>query len=147
MQLNVCGLYSKLDQIKTLLDTVTTEKKPDVLMLCETWQSKNSPIPDLPGYDYIHKARTHKLGGGVGILISDNLTYKTRPDLEINTETLEHYIVELKLKTKGLVLCSGYRAPGNNPGKFVSEYSELLSKINGTGLPVIMGLDHNLDLL
>ena len=81
MQLTVHGLYSKMDQIKSLLDTVTTEKKPDVLMLCETWQSKNSPIPDLPRYDYIHKARTHKLGGGVGILISDNLTYKTRSDL------------------------------------------------------------------
>ena len=147
MQLTVHGLYSKMDQIKSLLDTVTTEKKLDVLMLCETWQSKNSPIPDLPRYDYIHKARTNKLGGGVGILISDNLTYKTRSDLEINTETIKRCIAELKLKTNRLLLCSGYRAPGNNPSKFVDEYSELLFIINGTGLPVIMGLDHNLDLL
>ena len=116
-------------------------------MLCETWQSKNSPILKLPRYEYVYKARTHKLGGGVGIFISNNLKYKSRPDLEIETDAVEHCIVELKLKNKKMLMCSGYRAPGQNPGKFVKEYEELISLMNSTGLPVIIGLDHNLDLL
>ena len=44
-------------------------------------------------------------------------------------------------------MCSRYRAPGENPGKFVQEYENVLSHMNSTGLPVIIGLDHNLDLL
>ena len=44
-------------------------------------------------------------------------------------------------------MCGGYRAPGQNPSKFVTEYEELISHMNSTGLPVIIGLDHNLDLL
>ena len=75
---------------------VTSNRKPDILMLCETWQSKNSPIPNLPSYEYVYKVRTHKLGGGMGIFISNNLKYKARPDLEIETDTVEHCIVELK---------------------------------------------------
>ena len=71
LQLNVCGLYSKIDQIKSLLNVVTTDRKADILMLCKTWQSKNSPVPSLPGFDYVYKTRTHKLGGGVGMFISN----------------------------------------------------------------------------
>ena len=73
--------------------------------------------------------------------------YKSRNDLEFDTDTFEYCVVELKLKTEKLLLCSGYRAPGHNPGKFVEEYEEIVSKMNKTGLPVIIGLDHNLDLL
>ena len=56
LQLNIWGLYSKLDQIKSLLNDVTCGRKPDILLLCETWQSKNSPTPNLTGYDYVYKA-------------------------------------------------------------------------------------------
>ena len=147
MQQNVHGLYSKINQIKSLLNVVTSNRKPDILMLCETWQNQNSPVPKLLGYEYVYKARTHKLGGGVGIFISDKLKYKHRPDLEIETDTIEHCIVELKLKNEKMLMCSGYRVPGQNPGKFVNEYEELICHMNKTGLPVIIGLDHNLDLL
>ena len=47
MQLNIRGLYSKLDKLKTLLDEYTSGKKADVILLCETWQSKTSPLPKL----------------------------------------------------------------------------------------------------
>ena len=147
VQLNVRGLYSKIDQIKSLLNVVTSKKKPDILMLCETWQSKNSPVLTLLGYEYVSKARMHKLGGGVSIFISDRIKYKSRPDLELNSDTVEHCIVELKLKKEKMLICSGYRAPGQNPVRFVQEYEELVSNMNNTGLPVIIGLDHNLDLL
>ena len=99
------------------------------------------------GYEYVYKARTHKLGGGVGIFISEKLKYKHRPDLELETDTIEHCVVELKLKNEKMLMCSRYRAPGHNPGKFVNKYEDLICHMNKTGLPVIIGLDHNLDLL
>ena len=83
LQLNVQGLYSKIDQIKSLLNAVTTDRRVDVFMLCKTWQSKNSPVARLPGFEYVYKTRTHKLGAGVGIFISNHLMYKNRTDFRI----------------------------------------------------------------
>ena len=80
-------------------------------------------------------------------MVLDNLKHKPRPDLEIDLEILEHCIIELKLKSEKLLLCSGYRPPGQNPSKFVNEYEQLITHMSDTGMPVVIGLDHNLDLL
>ena len=120
VQLNVRGLYSKLDQIKSLLNVITLDKAPDVLMLCETWQSRNSPVPNLPGYQYVYKARMHKLGGVVGIFISDRIKHKSRPDLEVKTETFEHCIVELKLKNAKNVNVQQIQGTRGKPWKICS---------------------------
>ena len=147
LQLNIRGLYSKLCRLKALLNEVTEGKKPDILLLCETWQNKNSPSPVLDGYDFVSKNRTHKLGGGVCIFVSKKLKFKTRSDLEIDCQTIEHCIIEVQLKKQNVLVCSGYRAPGQNPTNFLQEYDKLTESMNSTSLPVIIGMDHNLDLL
>ena len=147
LQLNIRGLYSKLCRLKALLNEVTEGKKPDILLLCETWQNKNSPSPVLDGYDLVSKNRTHKLGGGVCIYVSRKLKFKTRSDLEIDCQTIEHCIIEVQLKKQNVLVCSGYRAPGQNPTTFLHEYDNLTESMNSTSLPVIIGMDHNLDLL
>ena len=48
-------------------------KKIDIMLLCETWQSKNSPTISIPGYSYVYKSRKHKMGGGVGIFINERI--------------------------------------------------------------------------
>ena len=147
MQLNIRGLYSKLARLKDLLNVAIVGKKPDILLLCETWQSNNSPLPILDGYELVCKNRTHKLGGGVCIFISKKLKFKTRADLEIDCQTIEHCIIEVQLKRQNVLLFSGYRAPSQSPTKFLQDYDKLNASMNGTGLPVIIGMDHNLDLL
>ena len=47
MQLNIRGLYSKIDKLKMLLNEHTTGKKVDVILLCKTWQSKTNLLPKL----------------------------------------------------------------------------------------------------
>ena len=147
LQLNIRGLYSKLSRLKMLLNEVTEGEKPDILLLCETWQNKNSSSPVLDGYDLVSKNRRHKLGGGVCIFVSKKLRFKTRQDLEIDCQTIEHCIIEVQLKKQNVLICSGYRAPGQNPTKFLQEYDKLTDSMNRTSLPVIFGMDHNLDLL
>ena len=73
MQLNIRGLINKLSSLKDLVNKASCGIKIDVILVCETWQSKNSPTPTLPGYNYVHRYRKHKLGGGVGIFISDRV--------------------------------------------------------------------------
>ena len=147
LQLNVRGLYGKLNSLKTLLDKSTKRKKPDVLLLCETWQSKLSLVPKLEGYSYLHKYHKHKMGSGVGMFISNRLKYRERPDLELDSEIFEHCCAEIKLKHSELLMCSGYRAPNSSPTDFLNEYNKLLKNVSDSKLQFVMGMDHNLDFL
>ena len=64
MQLNICGLFNKLPHLQDLVNKISHGKRVDIILLCKTWQNKNSPILTLPGYNYVYKIRKHKLGGG-----------------------------------------------------------------------------------
>ena len=53
------------------------EHSPDILFLCETWMSKNSPTLRFPGYNMFETHRTHKKGGGTCVLVKDTIQSKT----------------------------------------------------------------------
>ena len=55
LQLNIRGMYSKISKLKSLIEDHSEGKYPDVILLCETWHSKNSPLPDIKGYNSVHK--------------------------------------------------------------------------------------------
>ena len=42
MQLNIRGLLGKLPNLKELVNKASRGKKTDIILLCETWQNKNS---------------------------------------------------------------------------------------------------------
>ena len=66
----------------------------------------------------------------------------------METEYLEHCVVELKTDNKNILLVSAYRPPNMNAKVFLSEYKKLLSNLKKMkNHEVIIGLDHNLDLL
>ena len=94
--------------------------------------AKTVPFLKLKGYNSVHKYCEHKKGGGVAILISENLNYKLRPDLEISSEVYEHCIIEVKLKTEKIICCSGYRAPNTDIEVFLKEYEKIVENINRT---------------
>ena len=73
LQLNIRGLSSKIAQFKSLLENLTDGKKPDIILLSETWLNESSPKFSLPGYDSYNIHRIHKKGGGVSILISSTI--------------------------------------------------------------------------
>ena len=57
-------------------------------------------------------------------------------------------IVELKTDKRNILLVSGYRPPNTNVRIFLKEYKELLHHLNKEkDHELIIGLDHNLDLL
>ena len=57
LQLNIRGMYSKISKLKSLIEDHSEGKYPDVILPCEPWHSKNSPLPDIKGYNSIHKCR------------------------------------------------------------------------------------------
>ena len=88
------------------------------------------------------------MGGGVGILVNRSLRSRLRNELRVETEVLEHTIVELKTDTKNILLVSGYRPPNSNVRKFLKEYKMLIqSLIQSKYHSIVIGIDHNLDLM
>ena len=57
MQLNIRGLFGKMASLKDLVNNASCGKKVDIILLCETWQNKNSPAILLPGYNHVYKYR------------------------------------------------------------------------------------------
>ena len=76
-------------------------------MLVETWLTKsNSKRLKIPGYAFVGSHRKHKRGGGVGILIRQDLEYRERPDLSMNIPNFECMMVELKTHKDNILLCT-----------------------------------------
>ena len=150
MQLNIRGLFGKLSNLKDLINKVSRGKRIDIILLCETWQSQNSPIPSLPGYNYVYKSRKHKMGGGVGIFINERIRF-TEISLNVNYESIEYVVINIttKIDNKTIMLGSLYRPPNTNDTKFVDEYNNLLSKLykESKSKRLVLGMDHNLDFL
>ena len=127
LQLNIRGLSSKIADLKCLLEKLTDTKKPDVILLSETWLNKSSPKISLPGYNSYNVHRTHKKGGGVSILISYVIKSHCKT-VNIQLNTIEVCLVEIKLEhnQKIIVVGSLYRPPNKSCVEFVSEYERLI---------------------
>ena len=148
LQLNIRGLYGKIDKLKTLLNDSFTGKQPDILLLCETWMSANSPDVRLPNYNKVECRRLHKKGGGVCIFVNDRLTYRPRPDLQKDNVNFEHCVAEIKLRKHNLLVGSVYHAPNCNQQDFLTAYKQFVCGLKEVpNSKVILGMDHNLDLL
>ena len=80
LQLNIRGLISKQSDISKLITNCTkTSKKVGVVLLCETWVTNNTKgLINIPGYKYIGIERKNKKGGGVGLLVANELKFKIR---------------------------------------------------------------------
>ena len=147
--LNVRGLVGKLEFLKKLLNENFGDHSPDVLLLCETWMSKKSPQISFKGYNIFETRRSHKRGGGTCVLIKNTIQSRNSIVLKRDSFTcIEHTLVECKIKSKHYVIGSLYRAPNTNQREFVSEYNLLLKQIRALKpYGIILGMDHNLDLL
>ena len=145
LHLNVRGLVNKQNQLARLLN----ETQADVALICETWLTKSKEnLIDIKDNKLFAKHRADKIGGGVCILAARSLRTRHRPDLEIESEILEHIVTEIKTDRKNILLVSGYRPPNTNVRKFLKEYKELIQQLrNQKNHEIILGIDHNLDLL
>ena len=145
IQLNVRGLLNKQDHLNRLIENTRT----DVILLCETWlSSAKESLVNIESHKLTNIYRTDRIGGGVSILVNKTLRSRPRPDLRIESDILEHVVVELKTDKKNILLVSGYRPPNTNVRKFLREYKELLHSLcKHKDHELVIGLDHNLDLL
>ena len=99
-------MLGKLSNLKDLINKVSHGKRIDIILLCETWQNKNSPTPSLSGYHYIYKNRKHKMGGGVGIFINEHIRF-TEVTLNANYENIEYVVINITTKNENKKIMLG----------------------------------------
>ena len=56
--------------------------KLPIVGISETWLDVDCyHFSDIAGYNFLHKSRVNRVGGGVGLYIGEHLNYEKRPDL------------------------------------------------------------------
>ena len=99
----------------------------------------------------IENHRQNSKGGGIAILVRNNIPYKRRKDLEQYIENeLETVYIEITCKNgKPVVIGSLYRAPNTSEKKLHNHCCETIQKIKSkrNKKELILGMDHNIDLL
>ena len=149
IQLNICGICSKTSLLTHLLNSCVDGRVPDIVLLSETWLTPNSPNMTIPGFEFIHCDRTHKRGGGVGILISEKLRYTICKTISSSIVENECITIELELRSHDkCIISSMYRPPNVDVDSFQSCYNSLLCEMSKKKpKAIVIGLDHNLDFL
>ena len=147
LQWNTWGLRGKHDTVENLLNNVL-EQKADVVMINETWlNNKSPPLPLIAGYKFVGKPRSDRKGGGVGFLIRNDIIFRRKESLELETKTLENIVIEIKSKPN-LLFCSGYRPPNTDISEFLSSYEKILTTLKAhKHTEYVIGIDHNLDFI
>ena len=83
--IKIDSVLAELDNLKNIIYTLRGKKFiVDFILLCETFLNDNSQLCKIDGYQLICNNRGNGKGGGVAVIIHENLSYKVREDLEIN---------------------------------------------------------------
>ena len=95
--------------------------------------------------------RHGKRGGGVGFLISEELKYIVREDLLLTEDHFENCTIEIISQKRNMLIGSIYRPSNTNDKSFVENFSKYTTNLSDRkqcqNKDIILGLDHNLDLL
>ena len=150
MHFNVRGITSS--QRYNELESFVRTKPIKVIGLCETFLNiHNNNLYMFTGYHVVHKSRTGRQGGGIALLIKENLSFTERPDLSSHLPAAESLFIELprsmSLSNKKIIIGEIYLPPAGNKASFIDQMETLLQALNsGDALCYIMG-DLNIDLM
>ena len=155
LQLNIHSLLSHQHDLSQLIRT--TEKKNsriDIILLCKTFLSKNTyNMVKIRGFTHVCNFRKDKKGGGVSILVRDDIAYRRRQDLDVFEEGhTESIFIEVKSRNgKQIIFGSMYKPPNTSNEQFITNITEIVHKtksVKGQHSPeLVLGMDHNINLL
>ena len=128
--LNARSLVKNQDVLVYLLANIN--HKFSVLAITETWV-KESNVNDLnfKGYNFVSNHRANRIGGGVGLLIDQNFSYKILPEFNVSdANIIESLFVEIFIpRHKNMVIGVIYRPPSENTLELIEKViSQVLSK-------------------
>ena len=111
--------------------------------------NQNEEIYNLENYNHEKKFRLNREGGGVSLLLDENIQYNNREDLSTFNDTIESIFVEINNVSNGpnTVVGAIYRPPGTNLDLFNEELESILEKIKHEKKTCYLLGDFNINLL
>ena len=155
MQINICSILAHQQELSQLLSTLENkDTRIDIILLCETFLTrKTEKLVHIPGYNLIGNHQSMRKGGGVCMLLNENIPYKRRSDLDIFEECkIESVFIEITAKNgRKLIIGSMYKPPNTDSAHLIKSIENIVTKTrcnkNKKQPKLINGMDHNLDLL
>ena len=146
--LNACSLVKSQDVLAHLLANIN--HKFSVLAITETWV-KESNVNDLSfeGYNFVSNHRANRIGGGVGLFIDQNFSYKILPKFNVSDgNIIESLFVEIFIpQHKNMVIRVINHPPSENTLEFIEKVNEIISGVTKGHKHCYITGDLNLDLL
>ena len=125
MYSNANGIMSKLQSLEDNLQS----EKPDIYCITETKLQGNPP--NIQGYSWETKNRSNKNGGGIAILINNQLVNQVTRIENLEEQNQEILWIGLKHRTGTLHIGTYYGLQENAPIEEVeNQYSQLETQIN-----------------
>ena len=109
MHINIKGLRRNIEELIFTLE----EKKIDIASINKTFLKPEHKII-IPGYKIIRKDRSSGTGGGVALIVKDNISFDSF-ELNINNNKGNVEYITIKINTKNLkelIICSYYSPKG-----------------------------------
>ena len=148
MIINARSLVNKIDNV---IDAFVT-KDVNIGFVSETWlTSKNNlttSVLKCSHYNIAHVFRSNRRGGGVGVILKDDLAFRSTSDacFKIKFLTFEYIVIQLLDQFKTFLLCV-YRPPSDyNLAPFLTEFSSLLQSLTIYPNPFVICGDFNIPL-
>ena len=96
----------------------------------------------------MYNNRKNGKGGGVAILVKDNISFKKVDNSSINIENeFETIFIETKFNNKTYLIGEIYRTPNSNVRTSINRYEYVINKCQDLTDNLIIGTDQNMDFL
>ena len=137
LYLNARSLKNKMEEVEIMIN----EEKIDVMVVSETWVTKNeTKYYNFKMYNSVYATRK-KRGGGLGIFINKKISFEVLEKCE-NT----YSYISIKIHSPEVYLCGLYKPPSVKPKTFFEFLEEKLENLNKIGHDCFVLGDININI-
>ena len=144
---NIRSLSRNFDSLSLFLSSLNIQAS--ILGITETWFSETSPqsMCNLENYEFVNNNRCNRRGGGTGIFIRSDISFKRRLDLDINTSYVESTFIETVCTKSKIVIGVIYRPPDQPTKEFYESLCNIFQIVNNEKKILYLLGDFNINIL
>jgi endonuclease/exonuclease/phosphatase family metal-dependent hydrolase len=144
IHLNIRSAKKNFDEFQLLLASLKTFFH--IIVLSETWLGDPSHWVPLNGYKAYHSVRYSRKGGGVTILVDDNIKSTLLPQFSLVCDDAEICSVRLSIESRNYNIIGVYRPPDRPVGNFTDIFFRTLTDVEISKNPTVILGDFNIDM-
>jgi len=144
--INCRSMNHKISDIEHLL----IHTKCAVMAVTETWLTDDlASTINIPGYNFVHRARSSGIRGGVGFLIRSDIEFFRIEDMPgSNVDTFESLFIKFpQPRSKDIVMGSIYRPPNTSISDFLVDFNLTLQHLARSNKRAVLLGDYNINIL